>query len=243
MYFLIPAVCAVLIIPVWYMMTRREPADFPAENDGKTPPIRRVFRIMTEEKLWLICAVCLCTGLVKEGIGLWAPVIFLEVLGGRFDLSLVLVILIPLGNFCGIMITNQFLKRSNCEPMKLMIRIFAFLALFALATVIFRSSQPGWLVLLIAAVSGMALGANSILMSYLPLSYSARHIVATLIGIFDSFAYIGAAFSAYGLGRFLDDDALIAVPILWFAAAVIAIVLIALRFFLQKRQLKCIMNE
>ena len=59
-------------------------------------------------------------------------------------------------------------------------------------------------------------------------------------GIFDFSAYLGAAFSAYVLGRFLDEGSWSVIPLFWAVSALLALllVLIRLRFYHKKVEMQ-----
>ena len=218
-YFLIPALVAAAVLVLWLCFGRLEKSVAVTIRKA-VPPDRKVLAaVVREEGLWLICFSCLFVGIIKEGIGLWAPVIFLAVLGNDIDQSLLLLVLIPMGNFGGIVLTGGLLRRFGRAADRLLIAMMGAMALLAAGVLALKTSSPLVAVFFTAAISGLVMGCNSILMSYLPLSYASQNIVSSLIGIFDSCAYVGAAISGYVLGIFLDHSHWQIIPVFWLIAA------------------------
>ena len=217
-YFLIPAIVAGCTLGLWFIFAHWEKGLQKTVAAQATLNRRALTSTMNRELLWLVCCTCIFIGLVKEGIGLWAPVIFLNILGGDINQSLLLIVVIPLGNFAGIMGAQKLLQRPGANPYRILLGMLGAMAGAALGIGVFSRFSALAAVFFTAAVSGLALGCNSILLSFIPLSYAQENIVATLIGIFDFAAYLGAAFSAYVLGVFLDEGNWTVIPYFWFAA-------------------------
>ncbi|MEG1869150.1 MAG: MFS transporter, partial [Clostridiales bacterium] len=120
-YFLIPGIIAGFMLIVWFIFAKFEKTVFTSTAKNQTLNRKDLLATMNKELLWLICLTCIFTGLVKEGIGLWAPVIFLTILGGNINQSLLLIVFIPLGNFFGIMLAEKLLKRKHSDTYKILI--------------------------------------------------------------------------------------------------------------------------
>lgn len=228
-YFLIPALVAAVVLVLWFGFGYLEKSVAVTIRKAVPPDRKTLAGVMLGEGLWLICFSCLFVGIIKEGIGLWAPVIFLAVLGNDIDQALLLLVLIPLGNFGGIVLTGGLLRRFGQIADRLLIAMMGTMALLAAGILLLKTSSPLVAVFLTAAISGLVMGCNSILMSYLPLSYASQNIVSSLIGIFDSCAYAGAAISGYVLGVFLDHSHWQIIPLFWLIAAIGGACFVALR--------------
>ncbi len=227
-YFLIPAAVAFFMLITWFTFAQTEQVIRQEAAQKTGAPFKNLWYSFRKERLWIICIICVFTGLVKEGVGLWAPTIFLNILGGNANQAFLLIVLIPLGNFCGIMATKSLLKRNPTDGTAALLVMEASLFVTALLFVIGTALFPPSGVVFTALVSGMAFGCNSIMLSYIPLSYSKHNMVATLIGIFNFFAYIGAAVSAYVLGISLSGDHWFFIPYVWMAAGGFALVFVLL---------------
>ena len=63
------------------------------------------------------------------------------------------------------------------------------------------------------------------MISYLPLYFSGRNIVSTLVGTFDFSTYVGASLMSGVLGNLLARAGWIALPVLWLALSVSGLLL------------------
>ena len=228
-YFLIPAASALLMLTIWIALAyieRHRQNNESVPNETNLPVWKDTVK---KERLLFLCGACVFLGIIKEGIGLWAPVIFLSILNGSMDQSLLCIITIPLGNFCGILFTGKRLRKRESDPFRVLRGLLAAIIAAALSMVLFRWIFPPLAIFSVAAISGLIFGCNSILLSYIPLSYTKQNIVAALIGIFYFSAYIGAAVSAYVLACFLDKGNREIIPVIWAIAALCIMTLISVR--------------
>ena len=111
------------------------------------------------------------------------------------------------------------MRRKNDVKKTLFSLFFAAFCCSASLFLLYRVS-PVASVLAIAAVSGLMYGCNSLLLSYLPISFGGANIVSTLVGMFDFSSYMGAALSSVLLGFALENKNYPAVFGAW--AAVLA---------------------
>lgn len=229
-YFFVPALLALAVALVWtvYLIFRREPAPAAAAPAAGAPACQEryagIFRSVAKYRLWLVAAVCLCMGLIKESLSLWSPMLMTEMLGlGEKD-SLTVVGLIPLANLAGIMLTGRLMRKKN-DAKKALSDLF-FAAVLCCACLFFTqrfAAMAG--VAALAAISGLMYGCNSLLLSYLPISFGGENIVSSLVGLFDFSSYMGAALSSILLGVALEHKRYTAVFSVWLVVLSIACLL------------------
>ena len=107
--------------------------------------------------LVLVALVCLCMGLIKESLSLWAPLLLTEMLGIGAEDSLLLVVVIPLANLLGILTAGRLMRRKNDVKKTLFSLFFAAFCCSASLFLLYRVS-PVASGLGIAAVSGLMYG-------------------------------------------------------------------------------------
>lgn len=218
LYFFAPALVALATGLLWAVGLRGGAP--PAAQEGRpTAPRGGLAGIVRGQRLWLVALVCLCMGLIKESLSLWAPLLLTEMLGIGAEDSLLLVVVIPLANLLGILTAGRLMRRKNDVKKTLFSLFFAAFCCSASLFLLYRVS-PVASVLAIAAVSGLMYGCNSLLLSYLPISFGGANIVSTLVGMFDFSSYMGAALSSVLLGFALENKNYPAVFGAW--AAVLA---------------------
>lgn len=227
-YFFVPSLLALGAGVMWLVSLRRGSAGPPAGAKTRGAPPGRLLGIVRGQRLWLVALVCLCMGLIKESLSLWAPLLLTEMLGIGTEDSLLLVVVIPVANLLGILLAGKLMQCQNDVKRTLFSLFLA--AFFCSASLFFLYRvSPLASVLAIAAVSGLMYGCNSLLLSYLPISFGGANIVSTLVGMFDFSSYMGAAMSSVLLGFALESKNYPAVFGAW--AAVLAAAFTMTLFF------------
>ena len=235
MLFLLPAVMVIIPLVIWSDVLRSgRGLRF---KKKKAPGLRPTVHIIKKSHLIFVIGICVCSGLIRESISIWAPVMMVKTLGFKQQNSFLLLFIVPLFNFGGILFARWLQSRgrklglpgARIEPngrIGNMLMIFFAGTLLCGAGFLVFSGVSGLLGLFfISLISGMSFGANSILLSFIPLSQARHGIVSTLVGVFDFFTYIGAAVSAYGLGFMLEGNSGRFIPLIWMFFAAAAVVL------------------
>ena len=235
--FLVPAAISISPLIIWGVLLRRRQNEQSSKKE--TPNLRNTIQIIKKAHLAAVIGVCVCSGLIRESISLWAPVMMIKTLGFEPKHLFILLFLIPIFNFSGILFARWLMSRAHTfkNPIGSMLLIFFTGILICGAGFLFLSSISGLSGLFfMSCISGLCFGANSILLSLIPLSYAKHNIVSTLVGVFDFCSYIGAAISAYGLGIILEGASWKFIPLIWICFACAAITLSLVYRFKTKRK-------
>lgn len=241
MYFLVPAFLA-LGVGVWWLVRLGGEGPPCAEKNKNTLTSRELAALVRERRLWLVALVCLCMGLIKESLSLWAPVLLTEMLGIRTEDSLLLVAIIPLANLGGILVAGKGMQHKNSVKATLL-SLFLGAVCCTISLFFTYRALPILSVFAIAGVSGLMYGCNSLLLSYLPISFKGVNVVSTLVGMFDFSSYMGAAMSSLLLGMALESKNYLSVFGVW---AVVLGAAFGLTLFFQldgSKQFEKIKNE
>ena len=139
--------------------------------------------------------------------------------------SLLLLMAIPLAKLAGVFLARRVLSLCKDNVRTAMIRML--LSACALSVVLVLTTRRTSLatVLLIAALIAVINAANWYMISYLPLYFSSRNIVATLVGSFDFSTYVGAAAMSGMLGGLLLRYGWVMLPLLWLGLSLVALAL------------------
>ena len=223
-YFLVPGIIALLLIPVWVVLAKKLPFDKGEIAVKETPPLKATFGEFMHDRLYFICLLCMVVGAIQEGAVFWLPTIFTSVLDLGSD-SLILLMLIPLAKLAGV-----FLARRVLTVLKDQVRsasLYMLLASLALSVILLVMGDRTSIVtvILIAMLIAVINAANWYMISYLPLHFAERGIVATLVGAFDFSTYMGAAMMSGTLGVLLGRFGWMAVPVTWTVLVVVCLVL------------------
>ena len=117
--------------------------------------------------------------------------------------SLLLIVVIPLGNLGGILLAEQLLRRPECNPYQILRNMLIAMIAFSLGIMMSRYISGLIAIFFTALVSGMALGVQQYFVVFYSSFLFKTKYCCNFDWNFDFSAYLGAAFSAYVLGRFL----------------------------------------
>lgn len=196
-YFLIPSVIALFTGALWVGSLRRNKTRQSVLNKEKVSGSLK--KVLCTHRLWLVAFVCLCMGLIKESLSLWAPLLLKNMLGLENKDSLLIAIAIPLANFIGILVTGKLMHRKN-NVKKTLLMLFTSAVCCAISLFLLYRMVPVVGVIAISTISGLMYGCNSLLLSYIPIHYGGETTVSSLVGLFDFSSYMGAALSSILLG-------------------------------------------
>ena len=112
---------------------------------------------------------------------------------------------------------------DNLKPATVM--ALAVSCLLAVGLVVTCRAPSMLTVVLILLLLAVVHSVNWYLVDYLPLFFSARNIVATLVGALDFSTYLGAALMSGTLGVLLVMFGWPALPVVWLALCVLSLVL------------------
>lgn len=223
-YFLVPVFAAAAMIGAWLLLSRNLANGVSQDRRNKAGLAETVHFICGEKLHWMLL-VCMCHGLIKEGAAYWLPLLLTQTTGLGNVSPFLLAAVLPVANALGIMGSRVLMQRGASNPYRILIAVFGGIALLC-AGLLLRS-QGFFLIGLIAAVSGLCYGSNTILMSFIPMQYTEKNMVASIIGVFDFASYVGAAISTYVLGKVLASAGFGPLPGIWLFAALCGIVLSA----------------
>lgn len=221
LYFFIPSVCAFFVLLVWIVASFHKKDNIPM-HEKRGLNMKELWDTIMEERLFMIAFICVCLGLIKESVSLWAPIILIKALHFNINSSFVFILVIPLANFGGILFARWLSKKYMDIIKRALLLLFLMIAIGSITLFVCGGISKIVCLIMLAIISAMTFGCNSILLSFIPLSYSHKNIVSTLVGVFDFSSYLGAAISAFVLGIILTDGEWKIIPVIWFVVAVVA---------------------
>ena len=223
-YFIIPCMASIVMIVAWILLSKHYDFTLSAEKKSKAS-IRDTIRFLFEEKLQWMIIVCMFHGLIKEGAAYWTPLLVAEMDGFGSIPPYLMASILPIANLIGIIASRALLGRSGSNPYSILVVVFVGIGL--LCGGLMMSSASLLIVGMIALVSGLCYANNTILMSFIPMHYTERNMVASIIGMFDFASYVGASISTYVLGQVLENLGFAPLPIIWLGVAAASILLAA----------------
>ena len=223
-YFYVPAGIAFVILLVWCVEAKKMPYRPDPSGKDAAPPLKVVAHEFVQDHLIYVMLLAVVVGAIQEGAAFWLPMVFTDLLQ-LGDESLLLLMLVPISRTLGMFIARWCLDffHDNLKPAT----IAALLVSTVLAVgLVMTSRNPSYLtIILILLLLAVVHSVNWYLVDYLPLFFSARNIVATLVGALDFSTYLGAAIMSGGLGVLLVLFGWPALPIVWLILCALSLVL------------------
>lgn len=224
-YFVIPALVSLVMIGAWLILSRHYSFELTEEKKNNAT-IAETFRFLCEENLHWMLVVCFFHGLIKEGAAYWTPLLVGQLTGTGSISPFLLACVLPVANLIGIVASRALLGGKESNPF--LVIVFVFGGICLLCAGLMMSSHGLLIVGLIALVSGLCYANNTLLMSFIPMQYTRRNMVASIIGVFDFSSYAGAAISTYVFGKILAKAGFTPLPWIWLGSAFAALVICAL---------------
>jgi len=181
--------------------------------------------VLVQPRVRWAALVCVFASMIKDGLNLWAPTFLVDAMGMQVDRAAWAASVLPLFGLAGSLLAGWFsdrLFRSREAP-----GVIGLLLAIALAMVGFRLLGRGtalWIAVLLLAGCGAAVyGINALLLTSLPLSFSAEGNVGAVAGFLDFASYVGGGISALAVGQLLDWRGWNAVFTYWLVATLFAL--------------------
>lgn len=222
-FFFVPALLGTLLLCIWIFTAQKARNIEIPRQQLSISSFKNTVKFMIQNKMYLFCLICFCLGFVKESISVWGPTITGELLGVDIKSSAFILLLIPIANLCGMLLSKMLIDRFKGNEIRTLVSMYGCMALGGGLLFLFKDHLIFATILLLAEISAMSYGCNSILLSFIPLAFSKYNLVSTLVGIFDFSSYIGASISSLVVGAVLINGNWTSVAFLWMLLSVLAI--------------------
>jgi OPA family glycerol-3-phosphate transporter-like MFS transporter len=218
--FLVPGIIVAIYGFIWILLIRPEPfqhdyAELSPEisNTGTHEDSRddaggkrgtSFIGFIMENRLWIIAISCVTQGIVKEGITLWGPSYLMETQGLDLGSNTTYVLLIPLMNFGGIFLSGWLNKKFRYNHDLAIMTLLSGSALAILGLFLLGRYSVLLGVILLGSCSACMYGANTLLMSVIPMGYAKINKTSAVAGFLNFSNYMGAGMSGVVTGAMSD---------------------------------------
>lgn len=169
---------------------------------GGTPPRKgeAFLSVYVRSGLPLLLAAILLMGLLKDGMMTWVPQMISDTFQVEAYLSIFLSAALPLVNSLSVWLVRRISRGHEGDDMRngslLFLGAVAGMGVLLLA----GGLHPLLSVVLFSIISTFVTGTNVILISFVPLQFTAMGRTSTIAGLTNAFTYLGSALSGWGLG-------------------------------------------
>jgi len=174
-------------------------------------------------KMWMVGWSYLFLGFVNYGILFWIPTYMFEIQGVSIANAAVKSIIFPLSGSLGALLvgwaTDKFCG-SRRIPLVIVMSILA--GIFLLIYPNLPSRNNLLTLLCMGSIGFSAFGAQTIMVTAIPMDFGTRKAAASAAGFIDSLGYVGAIIAGVGVGWLIDSLGWDFAFYFWTAAAFIA---------------------
>ncbi|NLY60178.1 MAG: MFS transporter [Clostridiales bacterium] len=235
--FIVPGIIVLFYAFVWFFIMKREPyclidglnfntsieKELVHKHDEKGLTLSKFIR---KNKLWTVAIACIAQGIIKEGISLWGPAFLMEKHHSDTFSSISSILLIPFMNLGGILFSGWLNKKFAYNHKWTIMALFSasILPIFGLLLFVNHSMPVGGL--LLGTCSALMYGANTLLLSVIPMDYAKYNKTSTVAGFLNFSCYMGAGISGVLIGAISDYWGWNGILIIWILMAVLGVIMI-----------------
>ena len=232
--FILPGLFAIGISVMWAVLFRPAPKHVWAESDPSHQEEEEVIKVGTgsgtargysmrelfvKSRMWFMLVACFSQAVIKDGIGLWGPVYFMEQHGLDVKNAIFTTATIPVVNFSGVLLTLKLYKSGR---LKMMVASMLFVCtLLTIGLLLFGKSNLIMAILFLCTSSALMFGVNSLLINVYPLSFAQYGRVSGIAGFLNSCSYAASGLAAMLSGFMLEAFGWNSLIIMWGCIAVL----------------------
>ena len=199
--FWIPAIVVGVYSFVWIINIRSYPDEMGFENPNDVIKSNRSYeqkiiisirKLILSEKLIWVALTCATQGLIREGVILWGPTLLSDVFNINQKKIAVFSLTIPLMSLIGIIGSGYINKMFKSEKMTILFFLGGGAGGLIILVLLFGYNIYINIFLLSLIVAAMY-GANTILLTIIPLKYAVQNRVSGVAGFLDFSSCMGAA--------------------------------------------------
>lgn len=183
----------------YYIATAGESFD-KANGKAKSEKSGRFLPILFSTGAVFAVGCILFNGILKDGVTLWLPSYLNDFFNVSDSTASVILIILPVINLAGAFVA----VRLNSKKLHNEFATSAVMFLISLSGIIllyfFGRYSPILAAVLISLFTSTMLGANTMLLTFIPMNFAAIGRASTLTGLLDAFSYLASAVSAVSIG-------------------------------------------
>ncbi|MGN1443220.1 MAG: MFS transporter [Acutalibacteraceae bacterium] len=158
-------------------------------------------------------------GMMRDGITNWVPTMITEEYGTLASFSVFLTVMLPIFNAFGAYAVTPLYQKLGCNEMKTA-SICSVLALIPMSLLLLIGKMPVVVSIVLLALTTMSMySLNYLIISRVPVRFSAFSHTSSVTGILNSAAYVGCALSSYGFGAVSQRFGWNIVIVIWIVSA------------------------
>lgn len=205
--FFVPGISTFMYSFIWFFRIKNHPEEVGFESPNiyvntqeeisneLERPSESLWSIIYKTKLWYIAIACFAQGIIKEGIGFWAPSFIME----KYNLDFVssVILFIPVMNFIGTILAGWLNKKLKYREKLATIILFGVSMIMIFGLVKFGNWGISTALIFLGLSSATMHGANTLLLGVIPMGFAKYSKVSSVAGFLDFCSYLASGFSAF----------------------------------------------
>ena len=225
--FFFSSICGVLALIIWSItynkinITSKEEKEI---NKSFSFPKEALFPIA-----FIIVAIIL-QGMLREGITTWTPSYLVEIFNYSEETSIFFTVALAILSIVATLIIGYIYRKFINNEVMLAACVFS-LGVILLFVLYFTYDLNSILsISLIAIIMGCIHGVNLCLISFVPKRFKKYGNISTISGVINSFTYVGAALSTYGIALLIENTGWEFTILSWLIIALIGTLMVIIPF-------------
>lgn len=236
--FWLAAIIVTVLAVVWFFMIRNRPSDvgFPEVTEAKedavaslanksagsvAPGKKSLWKIITETNLIFVALTGITQGIIKDSISIWSPKLLMDTQNLSLESTVAIVLIIPTVNFFGILLAGWLNRLLKSREKLTIIILMLGSAAASLGMLCFINASTALSMLMLACTSAFIFGANPLMTTVIPFSYSYCNRVSSIAGFIDFSIYLGSGLAGVLTGLIVDMFGWNKVLLMWSAVSVL----------------------
>jgi len=225
--FFFSSICGVLALIIWSITYNK--INITSKEENK---INKSFSFPKEALFpiaFIIVAIIL-QGMLREGITTWTPSYLVEIFNYSEETSIFFTVALAILSIVATLIVGYIYRKFINNEVMLAAFVFS-LGVILLFVLYFTYDLNSILsISLIAIIMGCIHGVNLCLISFVPKRFKKYGNISTISGVINSFTYVGAALSTYGIALLIENTGWEFTILSWLIIALIGTLMVIIPF-------------
>lgn len=207
---------AILSVPVFALVMKSairggiSDSVAPCKKERKLETSVGYFALLRKSGVIIIFLCIIAMGFLRDGIESWLPTLYSEAFSREASESTLISVVLPIFSIIAVSLaTALHKKRFFANEVKSSLVLFSVCVVLGIALYFAIGVDAMWArlasLILTMLISGAMHACNFMLISCLPGRFATMHRSATTSGICNTFVYLGAAVSMYGIAAIADN--------------------------------------
>lgn len=225
--FFFSSICGVLALIIWSITYNKINITSKEENE-----INKSFSFPKEALFpitFIIIAIIL-QGMLREGITTWTPSYLVEIFNYSEETSIFFTVALAILSIVATLIVGYIYRKFINNEVMLSAFVFSLGAILLFVLYFTYDLNSILSISLIAIIMGCIHGVNLCLISFVPKRFKKYGNISTISGVINSFTYVGAALSTYGIALLIENAGWEFTILSWLIIALIGTLMVIIPF-------------